>query len=153
MGSPGNVSEAQATGRATEKCGTPEKRFHETGPQALHQKGKTTSRWASKMPLQLPLAVGDHYGHVSPREMGLAFILKFCVYKKISVGSAKYAKHIRTIDFKSLMQLFFFPLMIKNMVTSTFGPFTHQAPLAIFSSVQKNPVCNLISLAFKSSQN
>lgn len=66
-------------------------------------------QWASKMPLQLALALGYHFGHVSPREMGLAFILKFCVCKKISVGSAKYAKHIRMIDFKSLMQLFFSP--------------------------------------------
>lgn len=122
-------------GRPTEKCDAPGKGFHETGPWARLQEGKMSSRSkhygsAASTGLGLPLL------RVSWWATGLVYISKYRVCKTISIMSAEYARHFRMINFKSLMQLVF-SLMIKNMVTSTFSLFTHQALWTISAQIKR----------------
>lgn len=139
-------------------CEVSKKMPQELRPQANPQRNVTLLGRASvrlalkrftekgKSPAVLGLGwmwLGQHWtwattmiGCLSQRAMGLAFILKFCVRKTISITSAEYANHIRMIDFESLMQLVF-SLMIKNMEPSTFSPFTHQAPLTISVRIKR----------------
>lgn len=122
-------------GRPTEKCDAPGKGFHETGPWARLQEGKMSSHSkhyasAAGTGLGLPLL------RVSWRAAGLVYISKYRVCKTISIMSAEYARPFRMINFKSLMQLVF-SLMIKNMVTSTFSLFTHQALWTISAQTKR----------------
>lgn len=116
QGSLRNVSGTKAIGRPTEKCDVSGKGLHETGPQALHQEGKISSR--SKHYASAACAgLGQPLQHVSRWAMGLIFILKFCVCKIISIMSAECAENFTMINFVSSMQLVF-SLMIKNIIQS-----------------------------------